>query len=117
MISMPRRSPERPADAMWRTLSGVQGTCWKAPGSLSDIPLSTLKRKQGKAVLEALQAETVKDGKPQSVSTIERVLSILAAVTEKGLVEFDLAGVVANPFRKLNAKRPGQAPAKVVSEI
>jgi hypothetical protein len=42
------------------------------------------------------------------VPAIGRELSIPAAITQKGLVGFDLAGFVANPFRKLNGKRPGQ---------
>ncbi|MDK3075077.1 hypothetical protein QO034_18470 [Sedimentitalea sp. JM2-8] len=81
-----------------------------ALGRLNELPLDDLRREHGRAVLDVMKEASTSTGKPLSSETIKRELNMLAAITELGLIEFDLAGVRANPFRRLETKRPGEAP-------
>jgi hypothetical protein len=91
-------------------LDRVRRRTEEALGRLNELPMDDLRREHGRAVLTVLKEATTSTGKPLSSETIKRELNMLAAITEIGLLEFDLAGVRANPFRRLETKRPGEAP-------
>lgn len=92
------------------TVKRLRRRAEKALGNPAGIRLADLKRAHGNAFLKVLQQERTPAGKPLSAGTIERELSILASITEKALLEFDLAADVRNPFRKLDVRRPSDAP-------
>ncbi|WP_417240881.1 tyrosine-type recombinase/integrase [Celeribacter halophilus] len=91
-------------------LSRVRRKVEKALGSPSKIALVDLRRHHGRELLEHLQSSKTSTGKPLSPRTIRRELDLVRALVEFALVEFDLVGVVANPFRKLEVKERGAAP-------
>lgn len=82
----------------------------EALGKLSKLPIADLRRQHGRKLLDHLQNSKTVTGKPLSAETIRRELNAVRAIVELALVEFDLVGVVANPFRKLEVKASGAAP-------
>lgn len=78
-----------------------------ALGSLSGIAMADLKREHGRALRDHLLKQNTSTGKLLSLGTIRRELDMVKAIVELALLEFDLQGTVANPFRNLDVKRAG----------
>ena len=76
-----------------------------ALGPLSKLPLSSLKRDHGRQLRDHMMLQKTSNGKPLSAGTIRRELNMVRAIVELALLEFDLQGNVANPFRNLDVKR------------
>ncbi|WP_375699786.1 tyrosine-type recombinase/integrase [Pseudophaeobacter sp. TrK17] len=91
-------------------LARVRRKAEQALGKLSKLPIADLRRQHGRKLLDHLQSSTTSTGNPLSSGTVRRELDLVRALTELALVEFDLVGAVANPFRKLEVKTSGAAP-------
>ncbi|MEP1327989.1 hypothetical protein [Pseudophaeobacter sp.] len=91
-------------------LARVRKKTEQALGKLSKLPIADLRRQHGRKLLDYLQSSTTSTGKSLSAGTIRREFDLVRALTEFALVEFDLVGAVANPFRKLEVKTSGAAP-------
>lgn len=91
-------------------LARVRKKTEEALGKLSKLPIANLRRQHGRKLLDHLQNSKTSSGNPLSAETIRRELNAVRAIVELALVEFDLVGTVANPFRKLEVKTSGAAP-------
>jgi len=91
-------------------LARVRMRAENALGKPSQLPMADLRREHGRKLLEHLQSSTTSTGKLLSPATIRRELDMVRAIVERALLEFDLVGIVANPFRKLEIKQAGAAP-------
>ncbi|MCZ4269538.1 hypothetical protein O4H48_16680, partial [Rhodobacteraceae bacterium G21628-S1] len=91
-------------------LARVRKQTEEALGKLSKLPIENLRRQHAKKLLDHLQYSKTSTGNPLSAETVRRELNAVRAIVELSLVEFDLVGTVANPFRKLEVKTSGSAP-------
>lgn len=93
-------------------LARVRKKTEEALGKLSKLPIADLRRQHGRKLLDHLQSSKTSTGNHLSAETIRRELDLVRALTELALVEFDLVGTVANPFRKLEVRQTsGAAPS------
>jgi integrase len=92
-------------------LARVRRKTEEALGKLSKLPIANLRRQHGRKLLDHLQSSKTSTGNPLSAETIRRELNAVRAIVELALVEFDLVGTVANPFRKLEVKTSSAAPS------
>ncbi|WP_394197744.1 tyrosine-type recombinase/integrase [Litoreibacter albidus] len=91
-------------------LARVRRKTEEALGKLSKLPIANLRRQHGRKLLDHLLVCKTSTGNPLSAETIKRELTAVRAIVELALVEFDLVGTVANPFRKLEVKSNGDKP-------
>lgn len=91
-------------------LDRVRRRLEKALGPLNRLPLEDLKRADGRKLLDMMKKEVTSTGKLLATDTITREINTVASITKFGLFENDLPED-KNPFRKLEVKRPGAAPA------
>lgn len=91
-------------------LARVRKKTEEALGKLPKLPIANLRRQHGRKLLDQLLASKTSTGNRLSAETIKRELNAVRAIVELALVEFDLVGTVANPFRKLEVKTNGAAP-------
>lgn len=69
--------------------------------------MADLKRDHGRRLRDHMLKQKTSTGKLLSLGTIRRELDMVRAIVELALLEFDLQGTVANPFRNLDVKRAG----------
>lgn len=72
-----------------------------ALGPLDKVALKSLKREHGRKFMTTLLETKKADGSPLALGSCKRDAIIVAALVTHGLIEFDMAADVANPFAAL----------------
>jgi integrase len=76
-----------------------------ALGPLGKLPLVDLKREHARRLRDFLLKETKKDGTPLAAGSLQRERNMLVAMVNLAVVEFDLDGRAANPFKTMDLTR------------
>lgn len=77
----------------------------KALGPLGKLSLVDLKREHARRLRDFLLKETKADGKPLAAGSLQRERNMLVAMVNLAIVEFDLEGKAANPFKTMDLTR------------